>query len=95
MRRGCDVEERAAETQSLIHCRRLPYEQLSGLLQGLSSGASRLRGLLKAVEHLSHRGERLLGQLSIELCLGFEGFLQKIQLLLHRSEHRLPKLGWI
>jgi hypothetical protein len=49
--------------------------------------------LLQTLTHLPHGSKRLFGQLTIELGLGFLGFLDEIQLLLHGSEHGLQRLG--
>ena len=51
---SCHIEKRAGEAQGLIHCSRLSYQQVPGLLEGLTSSPSRLGSLLQALQHLSH-----------------------------------------
>ena len=69
--RSCDVEERAAKAEGLIHCSRLLYQQVAGHLERLTCGAGGVCRLLQALQHVPHGSKRLFGQLSIELCLGF------------------------
>ena len=48
--RSCDVEERAANAQGLIHCRRLLYQQVAGHLERLTGGASGVGRLLQTLQ---------------------------------------------